>query len=139
MKKGFLKIPVICIVAAGFVFCIGCDLFENDGDDWENDVTIKVFNDSDCLVDFFIDGVNQTVLNPQDEFDKSDLNRGIHLLEAYPWNDAQFSCDRIYTDTMENGDVFEWVISNNGDCGQCLPTPTPIPETPTPTPTPEES
>lgn len=125
-----LTIPVLVVVISG------CDLFKNEGGDWKNDVTIRVENNSDCLVDLYIDGVNETSMSPLDEYEKSNLNRGIHLLEAYPWNDEQFSCDHIFTPDMASDQTFDWLITNDNGCGQCDPTPTSVPDTPTPSPTP---
>lgn len=112
----------------------GCDLFEDDGD-WDNLVTVRVRNESICMVTLYLDGVNQTSMVPGDDFEKTDVNQGNHLLEAYPWNDAQFSCDHVFTEYLNAGQTFEWSITNEGGCGDCPPTPTPALGTPTPTPT----
>lgn len=112
----------------------GCDLFEDDGD-WENSVTVRVQNESVCLVTLYLDGINQTSMEPGEDFEKNDVNQGNHLLEAYPWNDSQFSCDHVFTEYLNAGQTFEWRITNDGGCGDCPPTPTPAPGTPTPTPT----
>jgi hypothetical protein len=112
----------------------GCDLFEDDGD-WDNDVAIMVYNESDCLFTLYIDGINEGSMNPGEEYESTDVSRGIHFLEAYPWNDRQFSCEEVFTPYLQSGQRYEWIVTNEGDCGDCLPTPTPPPETPTPSPT----
>lgn len=123
---------LICIIV---LTLLGCDLFENDGD-WDNYVTIEAINESTCLVTLFLDGLSQTTMEPGADFIKTDVGSGKHVLEAYPWNDAQFSCDYMITDDLKAGQLFQWRITNDSDCGDCLPTPVPT-ETPTPTETPE--
>ncbi|MGB3976589.1 MAG: hypothetical protein WBM02_06840 [bacterium] len=129
------SIIVFQVILISIIVLLGCDLFENDGD-WDNLVTIEVVNESTCLVSLFLDGRSQTSMEPGAEFTKTDVGKGKHLLEAYPWNDAQFACDHIVTDDLKAGQSFLWRIPNDGDCGDCPPTPVPT-ETPTPTETPE--
>lgn len=137
MGRRETSILLIAMAIIPIALIAGCDLYENEGGDWENEAIIRVRNESGCLLNLYVDGVNEVSMNPADEYEKTDLNRGIHLLEAYPWNDEQFSCDRTYTDDMKNGQVFEWQITNEHGCGQCDPTPTSAPDTPTPSPEPE--
>ncbi len=134
MRKETVYFFVVIFTGAFLLMLVGCDLFEDDGD-WDNDAVIRVYNESDCLFKLHIDGINQESMNPGDEFEKTDVNRGVHLLEAYPWNDSQFSCEEVYTPYLQSGQIFEWIVTNEGDCGDCLPTPTPPPVTPTPSPT----
>ena len=94
---------------------LGCDLFKDDGD-WDNLVTIEVVNESTCLVTLFLDGLSQTSMEPGADFIKTDVGKGKHLLEAYPWNDAQFACEQIITDNLKAGQSFQWRITNDGDC-----------------------
>ncbi|MBN1297131.1 hypothetical protein JXA80_10155 [bacterium] len=126
----------IMLMIGVLLVATGCDLYEDEEGDWSNDVTISVVNQSTCLVDFFIDGDSETSLDPGESFEVEGYGRGVHLLEAYPWYDEQFSCDSIYTPNLADGSLFEWTIGDAGECGECDPTPTPAPETPTPTPEP---
>lgn len=132
-KRVFSSIlPLLILVVIG----LGCDIFEDEERDWKNEVTIKIFNDSNCLVDVKINGTEMGSLNPGEEIEEEDLGQGVHFLEAYPWNDAQFSCASNTSPELNTGDSYQWTITNETACGVCEPTPTPAPETPTPTATP---
>jgi len=134
MKKYFFLLIAIIFLTAALI--AGCDIYENENGDWANEVTLKISNTSNCLFDLKIDGTSYGSMNPGDEIEENEFGRGIHLIEAYPWNDEQFSCDFVYTPNLSSGEIFEWNVTNDGGCQSCEPTPTPAPETPTPSPTP---
>jgi len=134
-KLGF--IGGLSIIGCIIMLVSGCDLYEDEPGDWSNDVMLRVINESTCLIDVLIDGDQEDTLEPGEQMEKEEAGRGIHLLEAYPWNDEQFSCDSTLTPDLKTGEVFEWTVTDAGDCGDCDPTPTPEPATPTPTATPE--
>lgn len=138
------KVAVIVLVltlGAVIFSLIGCDIYDSENKDWVNEVTIRILNSTMCPLDVFIDGQSEGRIEPGETAEETDMGRGIHLLEAYPWNDEQHSCDAVYTDNLESGSMFEWEITVQSACNICDPTPTPMPEmTPTPggdmTPTP---
>ncbi|MCD4653783.1 hypothetical protein K8T06_07590 [bacterium] len=131
----------ICIMLAVVIVMViaGCDIYEDEDGDWENGVVIKISNTSNCLIDFKIDGNSYDSLNPGEDMEEDQLGRGIHLLEAYPWNDEQFSCAFVFTPDLASDETYEWTIDNDTGCGSCDPTPTSPPATPTPSPTPSST
>lgn len=125
------------IIACALCLATGCDLYEDESGDWSNEVVLRVINESTCLIDVLIDGDVEDSLQPGESIEKDEAGRGVHLLEAYPWNDEQFACDSIFTPDLNPGESFDWTVTDAGGCGACDPTPTPQPATPTPTVTPE--
>ena len=122
------------LITSLLIFVFACDVYEDEADDFPNDVTLEVINLSTCLVDLFIDGVDLSNLNPRDSHIEENLGQGFHLLVVYPWNDDYKYCDILYTHELVNGDVFRWEILPTGGCVDCDPTPTPMPtQTPSPT------
>ncbi len=119
------------------ILLMSCDIYEDEKDDWPNDVTVIVYNYSECLVDVQLDGGSAEGLNPGESKQYDELGQGVHFIEAYPWNDSKHSCDSVFTDELANDELFECEITTESACNVCDPTPTPdLVSTPTPTGTP---
>ena len=116
---------------------LGCDIYDGENKNWPNEVTIDVYNYTDCPLTLHIDGQNKGEFAPGEAFENSKFGHGVHFLEIFPWNDQRYFCDSRYTPDLKNGGIFLWEITADAPCGHCDPTPTPNPEgTNTPTPTP---
>lgn len=125
------------LILLGIILLFGCDIFENENEDWKNDVTISIVNLTVCPLDIYIDGRDKDRLESGEDLSDDNYGEGIHLLEAYPWNDVRESCEMVYTGKMKNGEIFNWEILPENECGECDPTPTPVPTTtPNVTPSP---
>jgi hypothetical protein len=137
-RRASVKILVHVYLLATLLVCLtACDIYESEEDDWPNDVTISIVDLTECPLDIFIDGQEKGRLESGETFSEGEFGQGVHLLEAYAWNDTRNSCEVIYTHSLENNETFQWEILSEGNCGECDPTPTATPEaTPTPTPTP---
>ncbi|MBN1355169.1 hypothetical protein JXA40_02750 [bacterium] len=128
----FGSIAALCLLP-------GCDVFEREESDWPNNVTLTVTDLTECPLDLFVDGDEKGRLEPGESFSGDEFGQGVHLLEAFSWNDDKAACDSIYTDNLNKEDHYKWDILPGSPCGTCDPTPTPSPETtstPTITPTP---
>ncbi|GEM_PF-5246600 len=118
---------------------VSCDIYEDENKDWENRVSIRVTNLTQCPIDFLLDGIEKDELSPDETYTADRIGQGVHFLEAYPWNDPNVACASVLTPDLRNHDSFDWNILETTSCGICDPTPTPAPtatETPAPTPTP---
>ncbi len=132
MIRNTVRLVLLIII----VFLFGCDIYDKENKDWPNEVTLTIINHTACPLNFRIDGEDKGEFEPGESFDNNDYGKGIHLLEAYPWNNSRYYCDSEYTPELKNGDIFEWEITSASACNQCDPTPTP-PAEPTATPGPE--
>jgi hypothetical protein len=120
-------------IAALFMASIaGCDIYKKENKNWDNDVTIYFRNDTVCPLYFSLDGTDEGRVETGGELTFDQFGKGIHFLEAYPWNDSQHSCESVYTQKLGAGDRFDWIIQSDSPCSTCDPTPTPAPSaTPT--------
>ena len=115
------------------IFFYRCDVYKDENKNWENKVTIYFKNLTICPVQYYLDGIKKGQIESGLDYTADDLGQGVHLLEAYPWNDTQFNCSFIYTPELKNKERYEWLLETSSSCNTCDPTPTPSPtQTPTP-------
>lgn len=128
MPEVFMRLLIYSFIITGFaIILICCDIYENENKDWENEVTIYFKNLTHCPVEYYLDGVSKGEIDPEEDFLEDELGQGIHLLEAYPWNDEQHACDFFYTEHLKSSARFDWILDASSPCDVCKPTPTPAP------------
>jgi hypothetical protein len=139
-RFGLNRLKIYSLAALIISLVFACDMYDREDKDWKNDVTFVVFDETECPVYVFIDGQEKGYINAGENLTEPDYGQGVHLLQAFPWDDKKNACDLIYTPFLANGTEFQWKILATSPCSVCEPTPTPPPEgtyTPSPTPSPK--
>jgi hypothetical protein len=131
-----LQISLMTGLITTALFLYRCDVYKSENKEWENKVVIYFKNLTVCPVLYYLDGSEKDQIEPGLDYTAEDVGQGVHFLEAYPWDDTQFSCSFVYTPELKNKDRYEWILDSSTACNICNPTPTSAPtSTPTPEPT----
>ena len=131
---------ILSSLVAILILFATCDIYKSKNDDWPNDVTLSITDLTVCPLDIFVDGNEKGRLESGESFSEGEFGQGVHLLEAFAWNDDKLACDYTYTGDLKKKESFHWDVFPEGSCGTCDPTPTPTPEatsTETPVPSPQ--